>query len=73
MRNRKPLAALGCMAVLLAALAGIRVPRRAGAELCDCRPVALDESVEVPATLENVVHQVAVGAADVEEGSRAMG
>ena len=42
------------------ALAGVGILRRAGAQLGDRGPVALDEAVEVPLALEDLVHQVVV-------------
>ena len=47
----------------VSALPGIGCLRRAGAHLGDGGPVALDEAVEVPLALENLVHRVVVAAA----------
>ena len=47
----------------MAALAVIRVHGRAGTQLLDRRPIALDEAVELPLALEDLVHRVAVRAA----------
>ncbi len=47
----------------MSAFPGVRVHRRAGAHLGDGGPVTLDEAVEVPLALEDLVHQVVVAAA----------
>ena len=60
-RERRGAGAVGGDAV--AAFPGVGCLRRAGAHLGDGGPVALDEPVEVPLALEDLVHQLVVAAA----------